>query len=94
MTIIFNRTTGSVGVDLSRNERRRQRLKRRRWERRQQRRFQTLVADVHHAFGTLARLRQPYADGFMREYKLGIIWHRELRRYTAQLYIVRAHLGR
>lgn len=91
--VYITESTFGTGVDLdlrAHKRRKRQRFK----QRRQQRRYQTLVADVHHAFGTLAQLRQPYADGLLRQYKLGIIWHRELRRNTAQLYIVRARLGR
>lgn len=92
-TVFFPMETSGTGVDLYRRARNRMRNRMRR-ARRQQRRYQTLVADVHHAFGTLAQLRQPYADGLVRQYKLGIIWHRELRRDIAKLYIVRARLGR
>ena len=96
-TVFITESSFGTGVDLdllAYKRRKRRRLKHRRWMRRQQRRYQTLVADVHHAFGTLAQLRQPYADRLARQYQLGIIWHRELRRCTAQLYIVRARLGR
>lgn len=93
MTIIFNLVGAAAGVDLDRRARNRRRNERRAL-RRYNRRYQVLVATAHVAFGDLAQLRQPYADGLVRQYKLGIIGYRELRRQTAQLYIVRARLGR
>lgn len=92
-TVFITESTFGTGVDLDLLAYKR-RQRQRRKQRRRMRRYQTLVADVHHAFGTLVQLRQPYADGLLRQYQLGIIWHRELRRCTAQLYIVRANLGR
>lgn len=94
MTIIFNRTTGSVGVDLSRNERRRQRLKRRRWERRQQRRFQTLRAHTYRALSRLTVRNWSRIAHVSNENTLGHITSRQMWRELYKVYTVRARLGR
>lgn len=95
-TVFITESTFGTGVDLdlAAHRRRRRRLKHRRWVRRQQRRYQTLVVTVQHAFGMLIRLRRQTAHQIEQHYMLGYITERQLRRQLAQLYIVRARLGR
>ena len=92
-TIVFTMETSGIGIDLDRRARNRMRNRMRK-QRRQQRRYQMLRNNTHAALGRMVTRKWSYVVVLSRSCEAGTISSRQMWRYTAQLFTIRARLGR